>query len=96
MAEKYKDSNYVSQTILIPFQDTPRKMVKHLSWPKEVIYPFREYDFRGHKLFSVNNLEEFVRLRYGEEALHIKEKNKYNQKVRNKKKGEHLARVDIF
>ena len=66
VAEHYKDSNYVSQTVIIPFQDHPKKMVHALSFPREVIYPFKEYEFRGHKLYSFNNIEQFSILRYGE------------------------------
>ena len=68
VANKYRDSDYVSQTVIIPFQDHPRKMVHSLAFPKEVIYPFKEYDFRGHKLYSFNNIEEFCVMRYGESA----------------------------
>ena len=69
VAIKYKDSDYVSQTVIIPFQDHPYKMVHSLAFPRSVIYPFKEYDFRGHKLYSFNNVEEFSRLRYGDGAL---------------------------
>ena len=68
VAMKYKDSDYVSQTVIIPFQDHPKKMVHSLAFPREVIYPFKEYDFRGHKLYSFNNVEEFCILRYGQSA----------------------------
>ena len=68
-ANKYKDSDYVSQTVIIPFQECPKKYVEHLAFPKHVIYPFREYDFYGKKIYSFNNIEEFSRLRYGEKAL---------------------------
>ena len=68
VAEKYKDSDRVSQTVIIPFQDYPKKMVHSLSFPKEVIYPFKEYDFRGHKIYSFQDIEKFSILRYGESA----------------------------
>ncbi len=68
IAEKYKDSSMVSQTVIIPWQDMP-SIVNKNAFPKEVIYPFKEYDFAGHKLYSFNNPEEFVRLRYGEGSL---------------------------
>ena len=58
----------VSQTIIIPFQDWAEKK-ENLAYQREVIYPFREYDFCGHKLYSFNNVEEFCRLCYGEKAL---------------------------
>ena len=98
VAEKYKDSDYVSQTVIIPFQEYPKKFVEHLSFPKEVIYPFKEYDFLGKKIYSFNNLKEFCRLRYGEKAL-----KKFDDKgnaidpflSKNKKSG-HLKKINIF
>lgn len=68
VAEEYKNSSRVSQTVIIPWQDWSRD-VDHLSFPREVILPFKEYMFEGHKLFSFNNVEEFCRLRYGEKSL---------------------------
>ena len=68
VAEEYKDSPMVSQTVIIPFQDWAEKK-ENLAYPREVIYPFKEYDFAGHKLYSFNNVEEFCRLCYGEKAL---------------------------
>lgn len=66
VALKYKDSDYVSQTVIIPFQDHPKKMVHELSFPREVIYPFKEYNLRGHNIYSFNDIEQFSILRYGE------------------------------
>lgn len=68
VAEQYKDSPSVSQTIIIPFQDWAEKK-DYLAYPREVIFPFKEYDFAGHKLFSFNDVEEFCRLCYGEKCL---------------------------
>ena len=68
IANKFKDSPMVSQTVIIPFQDWAEKK-ENLAYPREVIYPFREYDFCGHKLYSFNKLEEFCRLCYGEKSL---------------------------
>ena len=68
VAEQYKDSTSVSQTVIIPFQDWAEKK-DHLAYPREVIFPFKEYDFAGHKLFSFNDVEEFCRLCYGEKCL---------------------------
>ncbi|MDY4849223.1 MAG: LicD family protein [Bacilli bacterium] len=66
--EQYKDSPTVSQTVIIPFQNWST-VVNQLAFPREVIYPFKEYDFMGHKLYSFNDLEEFCRLRYGDKSL---------------------------
>lgn len=68
VASKYRESNYVSQTVIIPFQDWAEAK-EHLAYPRDVIFPFREYEFEGHKLFSFNKLEEFCRLCYGEKCL---------------------------
>ena len=97
-AKKYIDSDYVSQTTRIPFQAHPKKIVKNLSFPKNVIYPFKEYDFIGHKLFSFCNIEEFCRLRYGEESLKKFRYNQYIDEYRNKHKikAHHFLEIDIF
>lgn len=97
-AKKYIDSAYVSQTVRIPFQEYPKKMVKHLSFPREVIYPFREYKFNGARLFSFNNVEEFCRLRYGEESLKQKVNGEYISKYQRNpnQKSEHIIKVDIY
>lgn len=97
-ATKYKDSDYVSQTVIIPFQEHPKKFVEHLAFPKEVIYPFKEYDFFDQKIYSFNKIEEFCRLRYGKKALKI-----YDEKsdtcidpfLKKNKKSGHLTRVQI-
>jgi hypothetical protein len=70
VAEKYKDSDYLSQTVIIPFQDwTNECHVEHLAFPKEVILPFKEYDFEGHKIYSFNNIPEFCKIWWGESSL---------------------------
>lgn len=96
-ANKYKDSEYVSQTVIIPFQDHPKKMVNKLAFPKEVIYPFKEYDFRGHKIYSFNNIEEFSILRYGDSVKKIKnDKGEYIEKYPHKNKRNGHIRKIIF
>ena len=96
VAEKYKDSDYVSQTIIIPFQEYPKKIVSELAFPKEVIYPFKEYEFRGKKIYSFNNVEEFCRLRYGEKSLKKLEKGKYVEPYKDKSFGSHFGFVEIY
>lgn len=98
VATKYINSDYVSQTVIIPFQEYPRKIVHSLSFPKEVIYPFKEYDFDGKKIYSFNNIEEFCRLRYGESALKkLNENGEYIDPYpkKNKKAG-HIRRIEIY
>ena len=79
-ATRFVDSNYVSQTVIIPFQEYPKRMVHSLSFPKEVIYPFKEYDFFGKKIYSFNDIKEFSRLRYGDEVLVEQNKKEFNHK----------------
>ena len=64
LAELYKDAPYVCQSPIIPFQ-TPKINL----YPREVIYPFKEYLFNGHKLYSFNDVETFCKMRYGEKSL---------------------------
>lgn len=95
VANKYRNSDYVSQTVIIPFQDHPKKMVNKLAFPKDVIYPFKEYDFNGHKIFSFNRIEEFCVLRYGESARKVKDDSgRYIEKYphRNKRSG-HIKQI---
>ena len=72
VATEYKDSPMVSQTVIIPFQDWAEKK-ENLAYPRDGIYPFKEYDFCGHKIYSFNKLEEFCKLCYGEKSLKRKE-----------------------
>ena len=78
VAEQYKDSPNISQTVIIPFQDWGEEKDR-LSYPREVIYPFREYDVAGHKLYSFNNVEEFSRLCYGQKSLRYWKDDKWNE-----------------
>ena len=64
IAGLYKDAPYVCQSPIIPFQ-----LPKINLYPREVIYPFKEYLFNGHKLYSFNDVEAFCRMRYGEKSL---------------------------
>jgi len=64
LAELYKDAPYVCQSPIIPFQTQKINLI-----PREVIYPFKEYLFNGHMLYSFNDIETFCRLRYGEKSL---------------------------
>ena len=73
IAEKYKDSPMVSQTVIIPFQDWGDEK-DQLAFPRDVLYPVREYDFEGHKLYSFNDVKEYCRLCFGERSLRV-EKN---------------------
>lgn len=72
--EKYKDSDFVSQTPLLPFQ-LFSSFQKSFVFPKNIIYPFKEYDFMGHKFFSFNNIKQFLIDFYGENSLKKKDEN---------------------
>ena len=97
IAEKYKDSKAISQSVILPFQDTPKSMVKDLSFKYDTIYPFKEYEMRGHKIYSFNNIEDFCISRYGESARKVFDGEKYIETYKPKKrKNDHIRRVDIF
>ena len=63
-AEMFKDAPYVCQTALLPFP-----LQKKNLFPREMIYPFKEYDFAGHKLYSLNDIEGFIKIFFGKESL---------------------------
>lgn len=71
-ANKYKGSSYVTQTTILPFPSPKRNL-----FPKEMIYPFKEYMFNGHKLYSINDPEGFIRLFFGNKSLKRFDGNKY-------------------
>ena len=71
-AEMYKDEPYVCQTPLLPFPPQKGNLL-----PREMVYPFREYDFNGHKLFSFNDVEGFLKFHYGEKGLKYFDGEKY-------------------
>ena len=64
LAELYKEAPYVCQSPIIPFQTAKINL-----YPREVIYPFKEYLFNGHMLYSFNDVETFCKMRYGEKSL---------------------------
>ena len=64
VAVKNQTAKYVCQSIILPFQ-----MPKVNLYPREVVYPFKEYIFNGVKLYSFNNIAEFCLIRYCEKAL---------------------------
>ena len=67
-AALYKNAPYVCQTALLPFP-----LQKKNLFPREMLYPFKEYDFAGHKLYSFNDVEGFLTIFFGEDSL-----KKYN------------------
>ena len=63
-AELYRNANFVCQSVIIPFQSAKINL-----YPREMIYPFREYVFNGHKFYSFNDIVGFCLVRYGEGCL---------------------------
>ena len=66
LASLYKDEPYVCQSAILPFQIASVNL-----YPRDVIYPFKEYTFRDTKFYSFNNIEEFSRIRFGQKSLKI-------------------------
>ena len=71
-AEAYKNANFVCQSPIIPFQTARINL-----YPKEMIYPFKEYMFNGHKFYSFNDVAGFCLIRYGEKCLKHFDGEKY-------------------
>lgn len=95
IAEKYKDSPRVAQTVIIPWQDWGQE-VKNLSYPREVIYPFREYDFQGHKLYSFSDVREFCRLKFGSKCFNVFRKGKWVSRYPfRKRKARHFKKFSL-
>ncbi|NLB48879.1 MAG: hypothetical protein GX813_03470 [Erysipelotrichia bacterium] len=71
-AIKYKDAPFVCQTPIIPWQPAAGNLLA-----REIIFPFREYDFEGHKLYSFNDVELFCILHYGPRSVKFYDGEKY-------------------
>ena len=90
-ATLYKDAPYVCQTPFIPFQNPKVNL-----YPREVIYPFKEYLFNGVKLFSFNNVEEFCKIRYKEKNLKKLVNGSYiDPWPKNKRKSVHIRAYSL-
>ncbi|MCB9498071.1 MAG: LicD family protein [Erysipelotrichaceae bacterium] len=95
IANKYQDSPRVAQTVIIPFQDWGSE-VKALSYPREVIFPFKEYDFQGHRLYSFNNVREFCRLKFGEKCFNVYDGKKWISRYPfRKRKAKHFKKFSL-
>ena len=89
--DKYHDkTDYISQTVIIPWQDYKMEN-DSLKWKKDIIYPFKEYEFEGHKLYSFNDIEAFIdtwfKAKAKREFINGKWCDPYPQ---NKRKMEHI------
>ena len=85
LANKYKDSDFIGQTFAIPFQNWGAPM-KALVYPKDVIYPFKEYEFEGHKFYSFANVYEFCKIKFGEKGFNVWDGEKWVNKFPNYRK----------
>ena len=79
LANKHKDAKYVCQSVILPFQNASVNL-----YPRDIIYPFKEYEFNGVKLYSFNNIKEFCRIRYGERSLKYWDGEKYIDRLNKK------------
>lgn len=77
----YKDAPYVCQTALLPFP-----LQKKNLFPREMLYPFKEYDFAGYKLYSFNDVEGFCRIFFGEDSLKKYDGEKWTDPFPKKKR----------
>ena len=90
-AERFKDSPYVCQTTLLPFPSPKKNLL-----PREIVYPFKEYLFAGHKLYSLNNIEAFINIFFGKEGLKQFDGEKWvdNYPIK-KRKADHVKFFDF-
>jgi len=90
-AELYKDAPYVTQTALLPFPSQKQNLL-----PKEVVYPFKEYMFNGHKLYSFNNIKAFLTQFFGKNSLKQFNGEKWIDPCpKNKRKPMHVKEFDF-
>lgn len=94
MYDKYQNSSHVAQTIIIPWQDLLYS--KHLSYPREMIFPFREYEFEGEKFYSFNQLEAYCKYQYGDQSVKKWEDGKWIDPYPSfKRKMKHLINFNL-
>lgn len=87
----YKDAPYVCQTALLPFP-----LQKKNLFTREMLYPFKEYDFAGHKLYSFNDVEGFCRIFFGEDSLKKYDGEKWIDPFpKKKRKAAHIKSFDF-
>ena len=90
-AELYRNANFVCQSVIIPFQSAKINL-----YPREMIYPFREYVFNGHKFYSFNDIVGFCLVRYGEGCLKHFDGEKYvDYFPKKKRKTMHIRRFHL-
>lgn len=95
VAEKYATSSMMSQSIAMPFEDIyTRPSVR--AYPRNVLYPFKEYDFHGHRLYSFNDIYAFCEIKYGPKCFNVFNGEKWVSTFPwRKRKGKHIARFSL-
>ena len=90
-AELYKDAPYVCQTPILPFPSQKQNLLL-----REVVYPFKEYMFNGHMLYSFNNVEAFLIQFFGKDSLRKFDGEKwYDPYPKEKRKTMHIKDFDL-
>lgn len=90
-AEMYHDAPYVCQTALLPFPLQKQNLL-----PKEVVYPFKEYMFNGHMLYSFNDIKAFLTQFFGKDSLRKFDGEKwYDSYPKGKRKTMHIKAFDF-
>ena len=85
-AELYKDAPFVCQTALLPFPSAKKNLL-----PREIVYPFKEYDFMGHKLYSFNDIPGFSKIFFGKDSLkHFDGEKWVDNYPKKKRKADHV------
>ena len=90
-AELFKDEPYVCQTPLLPFPSQKKNLL-----PREMVYPFKEYMFNGHKLYSFNDLKGFLIQFFGEIGLRVFDGEKWvDPYPKEKRDVHHIKAFDL-
>ena len=90
-AEMFKDTPYVCQTAMLPFPSQKNNLL-----PREVVYPFKEYMFNGHKLYSLNDIKAFSVKFFGEDSLRQFDGEKwFDPYPKEKRKTMHVKSFDF-
>ena len=91
IALQFKDCPFVCQSTIVPFQSPKVNL-----YPRETIYPFKEYSFNGHVFYSFNDIKTFCVLRYGEKCLkQLKDGSYVDNYPLRKRKSQHIRRFHI-
>ena len=91
IAESYRNGPFVCQSTIVPFQNHKVNL-----YPRETIYPFKEYNFNGHMLYSFNDIKTFCIMRYGEKCLkQLKNGAFVDNYPSRKRNAQHIRRFHI-